>query len=95
VSVDFDDETIIYHRQTGEVHRLNSVGSIVWRFLDGSTTVDELITDMAAAFEVDPGVVGGQVGDLLERLGRGFLLAGGPEAELRSKPLLLTNPPSP
>jgi PqqD family protein of HPr-rel-A system len=95
VTIEFDGEALVYHRQTGEVHRLDSVGSIIWHFLDGHTTVDELVTDLSTAFEVDPSVVRGDVEDLLERLGRGFLLAGGPAPEPRLEPMLLTNPPSP
>lgn len=95
VTVELDGETIVYHRLTGEVHRLDSVGSIVWRFLDGQTTIDDLVTDLSAAFEVDPGVVRGDVEVLLDRLGRSFLLADGPAPVPPPGPLLLTNPPSP
>ncbi len=95
VTLEFDGETLVYHRQTGEVHRLDSVGSIVWRFLDGQTTVDELVTDLSAAFEVDPSVVRRDIRDLLERLRRGFLLADGPAPAAPVEHVLLTNPPSP
>jgi PqqD family protein of HPr-rel-A system len=95
VTIDFDGETLVYHRVTGEVHRLDPVGSIVWRVLDGRTTVDELATDLSASFGVDPIVVRADVADLLERLRRVFLLADGPPPEPPVEPVLLANPPSP
>lgn len=95
VTLELDGETLVYQRRTGEVHRLDPVGSVVWRVLDGQTTVEELVKDLSAAFEVDAGVVRADVSDLLKRLGQAFLLADGPPPEPRVGPVLLTNPPSP
>lgn len=95
VTLEFDGEAVIYHLQTGEVHRLDRVGSIVWQFVDGQTTVDELVPDLAGAFGVEPGEVRGNVEDLLARLADASLLAGGRVPSPRSGPVLLTNPPSP
>ena len=95
VTADFDSEVVIYHRHTGEVHRLDSIGALVWRFLDGRTTVEQLVEDLSTAFGVDPGVVRTDVADLLERLGDASLLAGGPSPAPLTGPRLLTNPPSP
>lgn len=94
-TLELEGETLVYHRRTGEVHRLDAVGSIVWRFLDGRATVHELVTDLSAAFEMDAGVVRRDVDALLERLARGHLLTDGPPAEPRPEPVLLTNPRSP
>jgi len=93
VTLALDGGTIVYHLVTGEVHRLDQTGSIVWQFLDGQTTVEELAGDLAAAFEVAPGVVGGAVRNLLDRLGESFLLADGCTPEPRRE-RILTNPPS-
>lgn len=95
VSLEVEGETLVYQRQTGEVHRLDPVGAIVWRLLDGQSTVDELVDDLAAAFEVDAGVVRGDVGALLARLEEARLLASGAPHERPDGPVLLTNPPSP
>lgn len=94
-TLEINGETLLYHRRTGAVHRLDPVGSIVWRFLDGGTTLDELVADLAAGFGADPAVVRGDVTDLLERLARGFLLADGPTPEPHPEPRPITNPPSP
>jgi len=95
VTEDFEGEVLIYHRRTGEVHRLDSIGAVVWRCLDGRTSVDELVEDLASVFGVDPGVVRSDVADLLERLEEASLLAGRPGPVPQSDPRLVTNPPSP
>jgi len=95
VTVTFDDAAVVYHLGTGEVHRLDAVGSVIWQFLDGQTSVDDLAADFGQAFEVDPDVVRGDIENLLGRLGQAGLLAGGPTPEQPSGPRRLTNPPSP
>ena len=95
VTLECDGESVIYHFRTGEVHRLDRIGSIVWNLLDGQTTVDELVPDLAAAFDVDSEVVLGHVGHLLDELSRASLLAAGSVPLPPSHPRLLTNPPSP
>ena len=95
VTVELDGEALIYHLGTGGVHRLDRVGAIVWRLLDGQTSVDVLVDDLAAAFSVDPDVVRCDVESLLDTLGQAFLLAGETAPSSPAYPRLLTNPPSP
>ena len=95
VTLPFDGHTIVYHRATGEVHRLDAVGSIVWQFLDGQTTVESLTADLADAFQAGRAQGGADVTALLDRLERLSLLEGGPSPEPRTGPVVLTNPPSP
>ena len=95
ITLELDGETIVYQRLTGKVHRLDRVGSVIWQCLDGQSEVEELVSDLAAAFNVDPGIVGNDVGRLLERLARQHLLAGTEPTSPGAEPSLLTNPPSP
>ena len=95
LSIELGGETLLYDATTGAVHRLDQVGSVVWRLLDGDATVEELVGDLAAAFAVDPTVVRADVNDLVAGLEEASLLAGGPGPEPQSSPALLTNPPSP
>ena len=95
ITGEFDGEAVIYHRETGEVHRLDSVGAVVWRYLDGQASVDELVTDLSSAFAVEPGTIRSDVNDLLERLSEAFLLTDGSHHVQPTGPRLLTNPPSP
>lgn len=95
VTVRMGDEVLVYHRQTGQVHRLDPIGAIVWQYLDGETTIEALAGDLASAFGADPGVVQRDVVQLLGRLGQAFLLAEGPRPGPISEPHVLANPPSP
>jgi hypothetical protein len=95
VTLELDGETILYQRRTGAVHRLDPVGSVVWRFLDGKTAVADLVDDLSVAFATDVDVVRDGVSTLLVQLTEASLLAGGPIPEEASEPALLTNPPSP
>lgn len=94
-SVEIAGETLLYRVASGAVHRLDRIGSVVWRFLDGETMVDDLVNDLAAAFGVDPATVQADVDELLEGLERACLLAGEPSPEQRIEPARLTNPPGP
>lgn len=95
VTLELDGEILVYLPATRDVHRLDRIGALVWNLLDGRATVDELVSDLAAAFEVDQDMVRGHVADLLHQLGAAFLLAGGPGPPPAVHPQLLTNPPSP
>ena len=63
-------------------HWLNATGAIVWQCFDGSTSLDELISDLGAAFGADRAVVADDVLRLTRALGAAGLLDG-VEAELR------------
>ena len=93
VTLDFQSETLVYHLRTGEVHRLDPIGAMVWRLLDGHTTVDEIVPDLAAAFGTDEAVVRRDVEGLVAKLIQAFLLAGSIPSR-PSRPRRLTNPPS-
>ena len=95
ITLEVDGEMILYQRRTGAVHRLDPVGSVVWRFLDGKTAVDDLVGDLSDAFATDADVVRDGVDSLLAQLTEASLLAGGPIFEPATEPALLTNPPSP
>lgn len=48
--VELDDEAIIYDAQSGQLHRLNSTGRIVFSLCDGRSTTQELAADLAEAY---------------------------------------------
>ncbi len=66
---------VLYHPETDEVSWLNEVGALVWGMLDGSQTLDELTTTVAAHFQTDTETVTDDLVPLLEELGRKRLLA--------------------
>jgi hypothetical protein len=66
-----DDEAVLLDGATGEVHRLNGSAATVWSCLDGDGTIDELVADLAAAYDADATAVGADtvavLGDLAAR----------------------------
>ena len=84
-SVELDGEMVLAATEDNGylvTHWLNATGAIVWQCFDGSTSLDELISDLGAAFGADRDVVAGDVLRLTRALGVAGLLDG-VEAELR------------
>jgi outer membrane protein assembly factor BamB len=52
VSADLDGTVVVFHTGSGCYYALDPAGSLVWRFLDGDTTVRELAGDVAIALGV-------------------------------------------
>lgn len=75
-SVELDGETVMYDERTGELHTLNRTATVVWGCLDGSTTLRQLVEDIAQAFAVEPAAVAGDLMELVRSLGRQGLLEG-------------------
>jgi hypothetical protein len=75
-SLELDGEMVLLDEATGRSHVLNPTGSMVWRFLDGSGPIAELIADLADAYETDPAVVEADVMELIRSLGGHGLLEG-------------------
>lgn len=100
---DLDGELVIYNPVTYAVHHLDRVGSLMWPFLDGSATLDELATDVADAFSVPVDVASADLTTLLEDLRHRRLVAGDePEprgdvrdADAAEHPSYLSDPPAP
>lgn len=53
-----DDElaAVVFDDRTGGCHRLNSVATAVWALCDGSTSIGELIGELADLLNVSPDV---------------------------------------
>jgi PqqD family protein of HPr-rel-A system len=82
-SVEIDGETVIYDVELDATHLLNPTATAVWSCLDGETTVDQLIDDVAAAFGVPREEVRTDILTLLRDLGRAGLLEGGSPKTVR------------
>ena len=63
-----DGEVVVHHFTTNRFLRLDRIGSLTWQCFDGSSTVDEIVGDLADAFEVDPSIVRADVETLLGEL---------------------------
>lgn len=52
-SCDISDETVILHLRNGKYYGLNQVGSHVWRLIQESRTIDEILDNLLAEYDVD------------------------------------------
>jgi PqqD family protein of HPr-rel-A system len=75
-SVDVDGETIIYDTSSGATHLLNPTATAVWGCFDGQTTLDQMSSDLAAAYGAKKRQVRTDVVTLVRDLGRAGLLEG-------------------
>ena len=74
VAESVDGELLVFDPVRNEVHQLNPMGALVWQFLDGSATVDELVGDLADAFDAPPDQVRADLTALLDQLAEEHLL---------------------
>ncbi|MGH2793885.1 MAG: PqqD family peptide modification chaperone, partial [Actinomycetota bacterium] len=71
-----EGETVLIDGATGAVHLLNPTAAVVWKCLDGSGTIDEIVADIADVFERDRAEVREGVLEVVRRFGRQGLLEG-------------------
>jgi hypothetical protein len=67
--VEIDDESVLYDERDGRLHLLNWSASAVWWSIDGSSSVDELATDLARRFHAEREAMRADVLALLGVLG--------------------------
>lgn len=103
-SVELDGERVLYDADSGRLHRLDPVGSVIWACFDGHAPVGELVTDLAAGFGVATGQLRSDVARLVTTLVDEGLLETGegggqepaqdadPQGD-RDEPTVLTDPP--
>jgi hypothetical protein len=56
VAVELDGRVVVFHEPTGRVRSFNPTGSMLWRVLDGTSTVGELADAIAEELGVEPSV---------------------------------------
>ena len=71
---EFDDWAVLFNPDTADVLGLNPVGVAVWKLLDGSRSVAQLVAGVRDAFDEVPDTVDAEVHGFLATLqGQGFL----------------------
>lgn len=48
ITIELDGEAVLYDPVDGSMHKLNAVGAVLWRFLDGTVTLRQLGVELAA-----------------------------------------------
>lgn len=100
-TVVLDDEAVLVHEATGDLHRLDAVGTAIWSCFDGRSPIEEICADLADAFGIDEAVVMADVDTLVTKLrDLGLLVeapaeARAPSEDTSADPRYLVNPPSP
>ena len=76
VVVPVKDEAVLYEEDTGRLHQLDPIATIVVGLFDGQSSLDQTVTELAAAFGADREVVQNDVLALARDLGRKGLFDG-------------------
>jgi hypothetical protein len=70
VYTDLEDGAVLLHLQTRFYYSLNDVGQVIWRLLDSTESVDELVQRLMAEYEVEEGQAKERVSAFLQELER-------------------------
>ncbi len=62
------DGVVLHRHETDAIALLDPLAGVIWRLLDGSAGTDELVTDLAEAFDHPADAVGADVAHLLDQL---------------------------
>jgi hypothetical protein len=66
--VDVDDEAVVIDEATGALYLLNSTGALVWRCLDGESSLGEICDDLCEMLELPCAEVDQQAAALTKSL---------------------------
>ena len=74
VAEDLDTELSLYRTDTDEVLVLNQTAGDVWRLADGTSTVEEIVTQLAHAYSASTAELESSVYEVIDDLtARGYL----------------------
>ncbi len=71
-----DDEYVILDVTSGRYFSLEEVGALIWERLEAESTMDELVDDVVAAYDVDRERAAADVADLVADLVEAGLISG-------------------
>jgi hypothetical protein len=75
-AVEVDGEVVLFEEESHDLHVLNPTASVLWQCFDGEVTIDELIADLADAYQADPAEIRADVFDAVRNFGGQGLLEG-------------------
>lgn len=86
-AAEIDERAVLFDEDTGRLHSLDPIATVVWGCLDGTATLRDVAGEIAAAFGADPAMVADDVLRLARELGRQGVLDG-----VAADPALLDEP---
>ena len=75
-TVELEGEAVLLDEDSNRLHLLNPIATLLWACFDGTSTVEEILTDLAEALDTPYDTVLHDTLDVLERLGQEGLLDG-------------------
>lgn len=93
-AVEIDGELVLYDVESNRTLHLDPRATLIWRVLDGSVTLAELVDDLSDVFDVDPTTIRADVEPMLARLHDLGFLEPSPASAAASGDVL-PDPPSP
>ena len=75
-AVELDGEAVVFDESNGRLHHLNATATIVFSFCDGASTVKEISSEIAEAFQTEASQVEREVRKLLRSFRETGLLDG-------------------
>jgi hypothetical protein len=79
-TVEVDGEAVVLDEESGRLVLLNATGALVWRCLDGASSIAEIVDDLVDVLGARRKIVSKDVVALVRQLGREGLLVGVEEA---------------
>jgi len=68
------DDWLLFNVSDGNYYSLNDIGGRIWELCDGTRTVSQLVTVLAAEYDASTGVLEKDIVELLEGLQNGKLI---------------------
>lgn len=75
-TAELDGEAVLYDEDSGRIHALDTIATVVWSCFDGTASVRSIAEGLAGAFAADWVVVENDVLALVRQLGSEGVLAG-------------------
>ncbi|QVL50335.1 MAG: HPr-rel-A system PqqD family peptide chaperone [Thiocapsa sp.] len=50
---DLDGELVVLDAATGYIHQMNPTGAVIWKLLDGGTSIESIETRLSDEFDLD------------------------------------------
>jgi SynChlorMet cassette protein ScmD len=78
---EFDDRIMLFNPDTGRTVGLNSLGVLIWQFLDGHRQIDDIVNEIKNEFQDVPDDVKAHVEEFVANLcEKGMAIDQNPEA---------------
>ncbi len=71
---EFDDWAVLFNPDTADAVGINPIGVVVWKKMDGTRTLDDLVAQVRSAFAEVPDTVNDEVNTFVDNLAqKGFV----------------------